>query len=109
MQKILLMYLFTLLLCGCDLTQDDMVNCINDQKVSEGQLIPAEVVKVGEPLPQTNLVPTIVSLSQDHLIRVLAKEKLSVGQRVNLVMIYHRRTLEAASNESFYVVVIPKE
>jgi len=85
-----------------------MIDLVSSYKASEGQPIPAEVVKVGETLPKTNLIHVTVRLGQGYFRNILSAEKLSVGQRVNLVSVYYRVN-ETSPDQRYYIVVVPKE
>ena len=107
MKNIVLVCLFILALCGCNATEKDVVDSINYHAVEEWSPFEVEVVQVGEPLKMTNLVPTIVRLRHGELIRVLAIEKLSVGQQVKLIKVSHQAN--RSHYEGFNVLVTSKK
>jgi len=110
MKNIVLVCLFAFLLSGCNMSEKEMIDLVSSYKASEGQPISAEVVKVGETLPQTNLIYITVRLGQGHFRNVLSNEKLSVGQRVKLIGVYYQSdTSSTTAFVSYYTVVVPKE
>jgi len=107
MRNLLLVCLALFLFCGCGApNENEEIRYLESSAVGEGSTIRAEVVKIGEPLKQTGLIPIIVR-SERGYTRVLTSENLSIGQKIQITNIYHRNS--RTSEERYFVVVPTKK
>lgn len=111
MRKFALVCLLASLFCGCERASEKdrieyLIRSGSPEPVIESLNREATVVEIRDNLPRTNMVFTIIRLTNGEICALPVREKLKPGQKVKLVEINYQWTPTARHK---YFVAIPQE